>query len=116
MKPNLDVLTDLGVIKTMTPKGNEVRGKMRALLIANEAKIADSYEKAEFPMYLMPELAAIGVGGMQTPIKYGGLGLSFTDALVIGMEGAKYDAGIATFIGVHDYLGNCTIAECGDEE
>ena len=65
----------------------------------------DYTEKAEFPFYVVDDMAKLGISGADLPIDQGGKGLSIMDTGVCMYELAKGDASIATFYLLHHSLG-----------
>ena len=78
-----------------------VRDFVRTRIMPN----ADAWnEKGEFPLELLPELAALGLTGLAVPHEYGGAELdTLTIALVMEELGAG-DGSIALTIGAHNSL------------
>ena len=56
-----------------------MRQKIKALMETNEKKLNECAENAEFPHFMLPQLAEIGIGGPVIPKEYGGLGLGQLD-------------------------------------
>lgn len=69
----------------------------------------DFTERAEFPHHLIPEIAALGISGLDTPKSMGGKGLSTMDTSACMYELARRDASIATFWLLHHSLGLYTV-------
>ena len=82
-----------------------VRDTVRDFVRTRIAPNADAWnEKAEFPLELLPELAALGLTGLMVPHEYGGAEL---DALTIAMVMEELGAGdgsIALTIAAHNSL------------
>jgi glutaryl-CoA dehydrogenase len=80
-----------------------------------EPVINDYWTRAEFPHELVPGIAELGIAGLA----YGGPGCPARGALVdgmVGMELARVDPSMATFMGVHGGLAMGSIRLCGSEE
>ncbi len=77
--------------------------------------INDYWERAEFPLVLVPKIAALGLAG-GTVEGYGCPGMSATAAGLVSMEWARADGSIGTFFGVHSNLAMQAIAMLGSEE
>lgn len=58
----------------------------------------------------------MGLGGIRTEKKYGGLGLSYLDMCSVLYEIGKADVSMYTFIGGHNGLGQAMIIELAGEE
>jgi hypothetical protein len=78
-----------------------VRDFVRSRIVPNAR---DWNNKAEFPLELLPELAAIGLTGLTVPHEYGGAELdTLTTAMVMEELGAG-DGSIALTLGAHNAL------------
>ena len=64
----------------------------------------------EFPQYLLPEIAKLGIVGADCPKSVGGQGLSCVDMGPVMYELASKDASIAAFFLLHNSLGNYAVA------
>ena len=64
----------------------------------------------EFPYYLLPELASLGIVGADCPTSIGGLGMGCVDIGAVMYELASKDVSIATFFLLHNSLGNQAVA------
>ncbi|OLC21810.1 MAG: hypothetical protein AUH33_01000 [Chloroflexi bacterium 13_1_40CM_68_21] len=82
-----------------------VRDTVRDFVRTRIAPNADAWnEKAEFPLELLPELAALGLTGLMVPHEYGGAELdALTTAMVMEELGAG-DGSIALTIAAHNSL------------
>jgi glutaryl-CoA dehydrogenase len=105
-----------GYADLLVPEERAVLARVRAFLAERVAPIAEEYwERAEFPHYLVPEIAKLGIVG---------LSIDFPDrkrsskllTSFIAAEFARVDASMATFLGVHTNLAMGTIDLCGCEE
>jgi glutaryl-CoA dehydrogenase len=112
----LDVAELVGLERHLTPKAIEMRKQLKEVMEANEKKFIECDEKAEFPHFLLPKLAQIGIGGPVIPKEYGGLGLSQLDFFSLYAEAGQHDLSVCTFGGVHCGLGINPILYCGSEE
>jgi glutaryl-CoA dehydrogenase len=77
--------------------------------------IADHWERAEFPVEIVPALAKMNLAGS----KFTGYGCAGHGELFHGLlmvELARIDPSLAIFFGGHDGLGMGAIALCGSEE
>jgi hypothetical protein len=54
--PHDDVIVNLGLDKTMSAKGNEIRKNLRAFMSENNPKLNDYIERAEFPHFMIDGL------------------------------------------------------------
>jgi len=78
-----------------------VRDFVRSRIVPNAR---DWNDKSEFPLELLPELAAIGLTGLAVPHEYGGAELdTLTTAMVMEELGAG-DGSIALTLGAHNAL------------
>ncbi len=93
-----------------------VRDKVRAFVQAEiKPHIADWYERAYFPLELVPELAKLGVLGMHLD----GYGCAGASAVEYGLAAAELeagDSGIRTFVSVQGSLAMSAIHKFGSEE
>ncbi len=105
-----------GYADLLSPDERAVLARVRSFLAERVAPIAEEYwERAEFPHYLVPEIADLGVIG---------LSIDFPDrkpsskllTSFIGAEFARVDASMATFLGVQANLSMGSIDQCGSEE
>ncbi|MCS6871457.1 MAG: acyl-CoA dehydrogenase family protein [Anaerolineae bacterium] len=100
----------------LTPEEREVRYLVRDFMAREVEPIINAYwERAEFPMELIPKLAALNLAGA-TIKGYGCRGLSQVAMGVMAMEFARGDASISTFFGVHSGLAMGSIDMLGSEE
>ncbi len=77
--------------------------------------INEYWTRAEFPFDLIPEIAELGIAGLQ----YAGPGCPGRSSLFDGMmamEVARFDPSIQTFMGVHGGLAMGSIDICGSQE
>src|SRR5438309_3982767 len=92
-----------------------VRDFVRSRIVPN----ADAWnERAEFPLELLPELAALGLTGLAVPHEYGGAELDvLTIALVMEELGAG-DGSVALTVAAHNSLciGHLLIAASEDQK
>ena len=87
-----------------------------AFFIEHGKKLDEYTEKTEMPMWIIPHLAKIGLGGMALEKKYGGYGFTFTEMCAISYQIAKWDASVFTFVGVHNTLCAASIQHSGNDE
>ena len=69
-----------------------------------------------FPSELVPQLASLGLLGIQTPEKYGGAGMSAIDYCICIEELARVDPGVALSVAAHNGLCSAHILLFGTEE
>jgi alkylation response protein AidB-like acyl-CoA dehydrogenase len=72
-------------------------------------------EAQEFPMDLLPKLAALGLTGIQLDERYGGVGLSAVDYCICIEELARVCPAIALSVAAHNGLCSAHIAMFGTE-
>jgi hypothetical protein len=78
-----------------------VRDFVRSRIVPN----AEAWNaKAEFPLELLPELAALGLTGLAVPHEYGGAGLDMVTVAMVMEELGAGDGSIALTIGAHNSL------------
>ncbi|MCP2635182.1 acyl-CoA dehydrogenase family protein [Microbacterium sp. HD4P20] len=93
-----------------------VRDRVRAFVDARvRPGIADWYDRAEFPVSLIPELAELGVLGMHLS-GYGCPGRSAVEYGLAAMELEAGDSGLRTFVSVQGSLAMSAIHKHGSEE
>jgi hypothetical protein len=82
-----------------------VRDTVRDFVRTRIAPNADAWnEKAEFPLDLLPELAALGLTGLMAPHEYGGAELDALTAAMVMEELGAGDGSIALTIAAHNSL------------
>ena len=82
-----------------------VRDTVRAFVRTRIAPHADRWsEKEEFPLELLPELAALGLTGLAVPAEYGGAGLQMLTIAMVMEELGAGDGSIALTIAAHNSL------------
>jgi alkylation response protein AidB-like acyl-CoA dehydrogenase len=69
-----------------------------------------------FPSELVPQLASLGLLGIQIPEKYGGAGMSAIDYCICIEELARVDPGVALSVAAHNGLCSAHILLFGTEE
>src|SRR5499433_1145780 len=90
--------------------------KVRAFMESKVQPIINNYWVEDaFPFELLPAFKELNLGGLGTQ-GYGCAGGSQLLVGLVGMEMAKFDASIATFFGVHNFLAMGSIAVGGSEE
>src|SRR6266849_1720169 len=72
-------------------------------------------EAQGFPQSLLPDLAALGLMGIQFPEEYGGAGLSAIDYCICIEELARVDPSVALSVAAHNGLCAAHIAMFGSE-
>ncbi|WZH35827.1 MAG: acyl-CoA dehydrogenase family protein [Microbacterium enclense] len=94
----------------------EVRARVRSFVEERvKPSIADWYDRAHFPVELVPELAALGVLGMHLD-GYGCPGRSPVEYGLAAMELEAGDSGLRTFVSVQGSLAMSAIHKHGSEE
>jgi len=100
----------------LTAEERDIRQRTRQFFETEVVPIINPYwERAEFPMQLIPKFAHLGIaGGM---IKgYGCPGSSAVAFGVAGMEMSRGDGSVCTFFGVHSGLAMGSIGMLGSDE
>src|SRR5687768_897791 len=72
-------------------------------------------EAQQFPMDLLPKLAALGLTGIQFPEEYGGAGMSGVDYCICIEEIARVCPAIALSVAAHNGLCTAHIAQVGND-
>jgi alkylation response protein AidB-like acyl-CoA dehydrogenase len=72
-------------------------------------------QEQQFPMELVPKLAALGLLGIQFPEQYGGAGMTPLDYCICIEELARVDPAVALSVAAHNGLCSSHIALFGDE-
>lgn len=80
------------------------------------SKLADAYEKAHFPMDMIPQMAELGLFGMTLPEQYGGSGTSYVAYGLACQELERGDSGLRSFASVQSSLCMFPIYKYGNEE
>ena len=70
----------------------------------------------QFPANLIPQLAALGLMGIQFPEGYGGAGMSAIDYCICIEELARVDPAVALSVAAHNGLCAAHIALAGTED
>jgi alkylation response protein AidB-like acyl-CoA dehydrogenase len=78
-------------------------------------KLEPYYESATFPEWVLEKLRSLKINGL-TIKGYGSPGLSTLEMGSIVFEIAKRDAGLASFMLVHNAIGMAVVNSLGDEE
>ena len=73
-------------------------------------------EAQQFPMDLLPKLAALGLTGVQFPEEYGGAGLSAVDYCICIEELARVCPAIALSVAAHNGLCSAHLSAFGSDE
>ena len=97
----------------LTDEEREIRDRVRAFCDEEVTPIINQYwERAEFPLELVPKLARLELAG--GPIRgYGCPGISSVAAGLVGMELSRGDGSVCTFFGVTSGLAMTSIYYCG---
>lgn len=100
----------------LTQEQRAIQLKVRNFMEDEVEPIANDYwNRAEFPMHIIPKMAALNICG----VAYKGYGcpdLPFVMEGIIAEEIARVDVSISTFFGVHSGLAMGSIYLCGSEE
>ncbi|WP_346957958.1 acyl-CoA dehydrogenase family protein [uncultured Arthrobacter sp.] len=106
----------IGIDTLLTAEEVAVREKVRGFVdTAIKPNIADWYERAEFPLDIVPQMAELGLLGMH--IKgYGCPGRTSVEYGLAAMELEAGDSGLRTFVSVQGSLAMSAIAKHGSEE
>lgn len=78
--------------------------------------VYDNAENAEFPHWVIPGLAQTGIVGADMPSYLGGKELNTVDVGHAMYNISRVDAGVATFLVVHNSLAQYTVFKCAQEE
>ncbi len=100
----------------LDPVDRELRDRLREFCEREVVPIINDYwERAEFPLELVPRIAELDIAG-GTIEGYGCPGYSDVAAGLINMEWARADGSMGTFFGVHSNLAMQAIHLLGSEE
>jgi len=77
--------------------------------------IAQAYEKAEFPLFIIKQCAQMGLLGMTLPVQWGGSGASQVAYGLVCQELEKGDSGLRSFVSVQSSLSMYPIYQYGSE-
>ncbi|WP_291278715.1 acyl-CoA dehydrogenase family protein [Galactobacter sp.] len=100
----------------LTAEELALRGRVRDFVdSAIRPNIADWYERAHFPVDLVPEMGRLGLLGMHLE-GYGCAGLSAVEYGLAGAELEAGDSGLRTFVSVQGSLAMSAIHKHGSEE
>ncbi|MBE2316730.1 acyl-CoA dehydrogenase family protein [Solirubrobacter sp. CPCC 204708] len=110
-------MTDFYLLdEKLTDDERAIRDRLRAFCEAEIMPVINGYwERAEFPLQLVPKIAALRMAG-GTIEGYGCPGMSATAAGLVSMEWARADGSMGTFYGVHSNLAMQSIAMLGSDE
>ncbi|CEA09269.1 Acyl-CoA dehydrogenase [Arthrobacter saudimassiliensis] len=113
MNDNSDLI---GIEGLLSAEEIAVRDKVRAFVDTEiRPNIAGWYERAEFPLEIVPEMAKLGVLGMHLT-GYGCPGRSAVEYGLAAMELEAGDSGLRTFVSVQGSLAMSAIHKHGSEE
>ncbi len=102
--------------QTLSEQERAIRDRVRAFGDREVLPIINDYwERAEFPLELIPKLAELEVAGT-TIAGYGCPGMSSVGAGVVARELARADGSVNTFFAVHSGLAMGAIGLLGSEE
>ncbi len=102
--------------QTLSEQERAIRDRVRAFGDREVLPIINDYwERAEFPLELIPKLAELGVAGT-TIAGYGCPGMSSVAAGIVTRELARADGSVNTFFAVHSGLAMGAIDLLGSEE
>ncbi|AOT02535.1 acyl-CoA dehydrogenase family protein [Arthrobacter sp. U41] len=106
----------IGIDTLLTPEELAVREKVRGFVDSViKPNIAGWFERAEFPLEIVPQMAELGLLGMH--IKgYGCPGRSSVEYGLAALELEAGDSGLRTFVSVQGSLAMSAIAKHGSEE
>lgn len=100
----------------LTQEQRAIQMKVRNFMEDEIDPIANDYwKKAQFPMEIIPKLAALNICGVAYK-GYGCPNMPFLMEGIIAEEMARVDVSISTFFGVHSGLAMGSIYLCGSEE
>ena len=111
-----DPLDLLAIDSLLSEEELALRSRVRAFVDAEvRPRIADWFERAEFPLDLIPGLAELGLLGMHIR-GYGCAGRSAVEYGIAASELEAGDSGLRTFVSVQGSLAMSAIAKHGTEE
>lgn len=100
----------------LTPEEREIQLKVREFMNEQVKPIAnDCWNKAHFPMELIPKMAELNIAGLTYEGYDSPMGSYLLEGFIT-MEMARVDTSISTFFGVQSGLAMGSIYFCGSEE
>jgi alkylation response protein AidB-like acyl-CoA dehydrogenase len=100
----------------LTEDQEAVRRSVRAFAEAEIRPHVREWDEAQrFPVELLPQLAALGLMGIQFPEEYGGSAMSAVDYCIAIEELARVDPSVCLSVAAHNGLGASHIAMFGTE-
>ena len=101
----------------LTPEERQIQESVRRFLDTEAVpEISSWWERGEFPMHLLPELAKLGIIGANLPKNYGGSSVSNVAYGLIMYELERVDSGLRSFASVQNSLCMEPIMAYGSEE
>jgi len=106
-----------GIDELFTDEQKLIRDTVREFVRKEVSPVIDDYaQKAEFPQYLVPQFASLGLYGPTIPTQYGGAGLDYITYGLMMQEIERGDSGIRSNISVQGSLVMFPIYKFGSEE
>lgn len=101
----------------LTPEERQIQESVRRFLDTEAVpEVSSWWERGEFPMHLLPELAKLGIIGANLPKNYGGSSVSNVAYGLIMYELERVDSGLRSFASVQNSLCMEPIMAYGSEE
>ena len=101
----------------LTPEERQIQESVRRFLDTEAVpEVSSWWERGEFPMHLLPELAKLGIIGANLPKNYGGSSVSNVAYGLIMYELERVDSGLRSFASVQHSLCMEPIMAYGSEE
>jgi alkylation response protein AidB-like acyl-CoA dehydrogenase len=72
------------------------------------------YRRAEFPMFMIPEIQNLGINGMIVDLHQEGSRMTHLEVGALSYELARRDASMANFYLTHNFDGSVVINELGN--
>lgn len=96
---------------------NIIKQTVRNFIKKEVEPLGDQMEEEDHvPRSLLDKAAEIGLFGLSTPEKYGGLGAGMVGKVMVYEELGKGPNCFCSIIGCHNGIGSVGIVECGNEE
>jgi alkylation response protein AidB-like acyl-CoA dehydrogenase len=112
-KPTSKIWESMGLDRLLRPEVAQKR--IAAGEMMSKQDFRQDTNDATMPFWMVPKIQQLGIDGFQIK-NYGGVGFTNLESGAIYYELAKHDASVATFVLVHNGIGNNVVDALGDEE
>lgn len=114
-KPYSNIWDGMDLDDRLSQQAIALRKATASMMESIADKLEPYYEKTDFPDWVIEKLRSLKINGLNLK-GYGSPGLTTTEMGAIVYEMAKVDAGIASFMLVHNAIGMAVVHSLGDEE